>query len=61
MTTGGSSPIAKAPGAKLSVDSVVLGTPRKGETVVGADLLDIPAMQHAGLAADTCVREHGGR
>jgi 3-deoxy-D-manno-octulosonate 8-phosphate phosphatase (KDO 8-P phosphatase) len=66
MVTGESSPIAKARGEKLGVDSVVLGARRKGETVdalsaelglpaeavayVGDDLLDIPAMRRAGLA-----------
>jgi 3-deoxy-D-manno-octulosonate 8-phosphate phosphatase (KDO 8-P phosphatase) len=66
MVTGESSPIAKARGAKLGVDSVVLGARRKGDTVealmsefglaadavayLGDDLLDIPAMQRAGLA-----------
>ena len=65
MVTGESSPIAKARGAKLGVDSVVLGARRKREAVAGAgkttmlnilsqfigdDLLDIPAMQIAGLA-----------
>jgi 3-deoxy-D-manno-octulosonate 8-phosphate phosphatase (KDO 8-P phosphatase) len=66
MVTGESSPIAKARGEKLGVDAVVLGARRKGETVealcrahglgpeavayVGDDLLDIPAMQRAGLA-----------
>jgi 3-deoxy-D-manno-octulosonate 8-phosphate phosphatase (KDO 8-P phosphatase) len=66
MVTGESSPIAKARGAKLGVDTVVLGARRKGETVdalraelglaaeavayIGDDLLDIPAMQRAGLA-----------
>ena len=66
MVTGESSPIAKARGAKLGVDSVVLGARRKGEVVealraehhvpadavafIGDDLLDIPAMQIAGLA-----------
>lgn len=66
MITGETSPIAKARGAKLGVDSVVLGARRKGETVealcaehgvsadavayIGDDLLDIPAMQREGLA-----------
>src|SRR4029453_12352448 len=66
MVTGESSPIAKARGAKLGVDSVVLGARRKGEVVealraeynvpadavafIGDDLLDIPAMQIVGLA-----------
>ncbi len=66
IVTGESSPIAKARGAKLGVDSVVLGARRKGETVealmtefglaadavayLGDDLLDIPAMQRVGLA-----------
>lgn len=66
IVTGESSPIAKARGAKLGVDSVVLGARRKGDTVealmtefglaadavayLGDDLLDIPAMQRVGLA-----------
>ena len=66
MVTGESSPIAKASGAKLGVDSVVLGARRKGEVVqallaehnvpaeaaayIGDDLIDIPAMQIVGLA-----------
>ena len=66
MVTGESSPIAKTRGAKLGVDSVVLGARRKGEVVealcaehnvpveavafIGDDLLDIPAMQRVGLA-----------
>jgi 3-deoxy-D-manno-octulosonate 8-phosphate phosphatase (KDO 8-P phosphatase) len=66
MVTGESSPIAKTRGAKLGVDSVVLGARRKGEVVdalraehdvpaeavafIGDDLLDIPAMQNVGLA-----------
>lgn len=66
MITGETSPIAKTRGAKLGVDSVVLGARRKGETLealcaeqgvpadavayIGDDLLDIPAMQRAGLA-----------
>ncbi len=66
MITGESSPIAKTRGAKLGVDAVVLAARRKGETVdalcaehglpadavayIGDDLLDIPAMQRAGLA-----------
>jgi 3-deoxy-D-manno-octulosonate 8-phosphate phosphatase (KDO 8-P phosphatase) len=66
MITGETSPIAKARGAKLGVDSVVLGARRKGETVealcaehgvpadavayIGDDLLDVPALQIAGLA-----------
>ena len=66
LVTGESSPIAKTRGAKLGVDSVVLGARRKGESVealraefdlapeavafIGDDLLDIPALQSAGLA-----------
>lgn len=66
MVTGEASPIAKARGAKLGVDAVVLAARRKGETLealaaefglpadavayVGDDLLDIPAMRRAGLA-----------
>jgi 3-deoxy-D-manno-octulosonate 8-phosphate phosphatase (KDO 8-P phosphatase) len=66
MVTGESSPIAKTRGAKLGVDSVVLGARRKGEVVealrvehnvpaeavafIGDDLIDIPAMQIVGLA-----------
>ena len=67
MVTGESSPIAKTRGAKLGVDSVVLGARRKREVIealctefdvpadgvayIGDDLLDIPAMQMVGLAA----------
>lgn len=66
MVTGEKSPIAKARGDKLGVDVVVLGARRKGETLeallsgfdlpaeaaafIGDDLLDVPAMQKAGLA-----------
>jgi 3-deoxy-D-manno-octulosonate 8-phosphate phosphatase (KDO 8-P phosphatase) len=66
MITGETSPIAKARGAKLGVHHVVLGARRKAESVdallaeygweastlayVGDDLLDIPALQRAGLA-----------
>jgi 3-deoxy-D-manno-octulosonate 8-phosphate phosphatase (KDO 8-P phosphatase) len=66
MVTAEQSPVAKARGAKLGVDSVVLGARRKGESVealmaehdlpaeavayVGDDLLDLPALQRAGLA-----------
>jgi len=66
MVTGESSPIAKTRGGKLGIDSIVLGARRKGEVVetlraeydvpadavayIGDDLLDIPAMQRAGLA-----------
>jgi 3-deoxy-D-manno-octulosonate 8-phosphate phosphatase (KDO 8-P phosphatase) len=66
FVTGETSPIAKARGARLGVDTVVLGARRKGEAVealcagyevppaavayVGDDLLDIPAMQRVGLA-----------
>ena len=66
MVTGETSPIAKARGAKLGVDRVLLGARRKGESVdallaeygwdasslayIGDDLLDIPALQRAGLA-----------
>jgi 3-deoxy-D-manno-octulosonate 8-phosphate phosphatase (KDO 8-P phosphatase) len=66
MVTGETSPIAKARGAKLGVHHVVLGARRKAESLdallaeyggdasmlayVGDDLLDIPALQRAGLA-----------
>jgi 3-deoxy-D-manno-octulosonate 8-phosphate phosphatase (KDO 8-P phosphatase) len=66
MVTGESSPIAKIRGGKLGVDSVILGARRKGEALdalraeydvpadavayIGDDLLDVPAMQRAGLA-----------
>ena len=66
MVTGETSPIAKARGAKLGVGTVVLGARRKGEVVemllaehgvsadalayIGDDLLDLPALQRAGLA-----------
>src|SRR5207245_10710035 len=72
MVTGESSPIAKARGAKLGVDSVVLGARRKGEVVealraehnvradavafIGDDLLGIPAMQSVGLAGSVADR-----
>ena len=66
MITAEQSPIAKTRGAKLGVDSVILGARRKGESLeallaehglpaeavayVGDDLLDLPALQRAGLA-----------
>lgn len=66
MVTGERSTIARARGTKLGVDAVVLGARRKAERVaalraryhmgeeavayVGDDLLDIPALQRAGLA-----------
>lgn len=66
MLTGEQSASAKARGAKLGVDAVVLGVRHKGESLealvrehtipmeavayVGDDLLDIPALQRAGLA-----------
>lgn len=66
MVTGETSPIAKARGEKLGIDTVVLGARRKGEAVerlltaaglpaealayIGDDLLDIPAIERAGLA-----------
>jgi 3-deoxy-D-manno-octulosonate 8-phosphate phosphatase (KDO 8-P phosphatase) len=66
LVTGETSSIAKARGDKLGIDAVVLGARRKAETLeelcgqfnvpreatafVGDDLLDIPALQRAGLA-----------
>ncbi len=66
MVTGETSPIAKARGERLGVHHVVLGARRKAESVsallaeygwddstvayIGDDLLDIPALQRAGLA-----------
>ncbi|HET9488313.1 MAG TPA: HAD family hydrolase [Methylomirabilota bacterium] len=66
FVTGETSPLAKKRGDKLGVDAVVLGARRKGETLeglcaqfgltpgaaayVGDDLLDVPALQRAGLA-----------
>lgn len=66
MVTGEQSPIAKARGDKLGVDAVLLGVRRKAEALaelgtrfdvapeavafIGDDLLDIPALQQAGLA-----------
>jgi 3-deoxy-D-manno-octulosonate 8-phosphate phosphatase (KDO 8-P phosphatase) len=66
FVTGETSPLAKTRGDKLGVDAVVLGARRKGETLealcaqfgltpraaayVGDDLLDVPALQRAGLA-----------
>jgi 3-deoxy-D-manno-octulosonate 8-phosphate phosphatase (KDO 8-P phosphatase) len=64
--TGETSPIARVRGRRLGVDAVVLGARRKGECLaalcdrfevppaatafVGDDLLDLPALQLAGLA-----------
>lgn len=66
LVTGETSPIAKARGHKLGVGTVVLGARRKGEALealaregavalaevafIGDDLLDLPALQRAGLA-----------
>ena len=66
MVTGETSLIAKARGTKLGVGTVVLGARRKGDVVdallaeyglsadalayIGDDLLDLPALQRAGLA-----------
>jgi 3-deoxy-D-manno-octulosonate 8-phosphate phosphatase (KDO 8-P phosphatase) len=66
LVTGETSPIAKARGEKLGVGTVVLGARRKGDVVeallaehglsaealayMGDDLLDLPALQRAGLA-----------
>lgn len=90
MVTGETSPIAKARAAKLGVETVVLGARRKGEAVdallasadlpaeslayIGDDLLDVPALQRAGLAmapadavpdvraiAHVVMRARGGR
>ena len=66
LVTGEQSPIAKARGDKLGIDVVVLGARRKADAFenvcaqlgvtphaaayVGDDLLDVPALQVAGLA-----------
>lgn len=66
LVTGETSPIAKTRGDKLGVGAVVLGARRKGDVVeellaergwprealayIGDDLLDIPALERAGLA-----------
>lgn len=66
LVTGEKSPIAQARGAKLGIEDVVLGARRKGETLtelmakhgvgaeavafMGDDILDLPALQRAGLA-----------
>lgn len=66
LVTGETSPIAKTRGEKLGVRTVVLGARRKGDVVdallaergmspdalayIGDDLLDLPALQRAGLA-----------
>jgi 3-deoxy-D-manno-octulosonate 8-phosphate phosphatase (KDO 8-P phosphatase) len=66
LVTGEKSPIAQTRGAKLAVEEVVLGARRKGEVLegliakygfrpdevayMGDDLLDIPALERAGLA-----------
>jgi 3-deoxy-D-manno-octulosonate 8-phosphate phosphatase (KDO 8-P phosphatase) len=66
LVTGEKSPIAQSRGAKLGVEDVVLGARRKGDVLeelmakhgvrreqtafMGDDLLDLPALQGAGLA-----------
>jgi 3-deoxy-D-manno-octulosonate 8-phosphate phosphatase (KDO 8-P phosphatase) len=66
LVTGEKSPIAKARADKLGIDRVVAGARRKGDALdeivlgfelspaaaayIGDDLLDVPAMQRAGLA-----------
>ena len=66
LVTGEKSPIAQARGAKLGVEDVVLGARRKGDVLteltakhgmradevafMGDDILDIPALERAGLA-----------
>lgn len=66
LVTGERSPIAKTRGDRLGIDAVILGARRKGEALdellagfdlpaeaaayVGDDLLDVPALQRAGLA-----------
>ena len=66
FVTGEKSAVAQARGDKLGVDAVVLGARRKGEVLedlcaqfglpldatayIGDDLLDVPALQRAGLA-----------
>ena len=66
LVTGEKSTIAQARGAKLEVEDVVLGARRKGDVLaelmakhgvrreetafMGDDLLDLPALQRAGLA-----------
>ncbi len=66
FVTGEKSPVVQARADKLGVDAVVLGARRKGEVLedlcvqfglpldasayIGDDLLDVPALQRAGLA-----------
>ena len=66
LVTGEKSPIAQARGAKLGVEDVVLGARRKGDVLaelmakhgvrpeetafMGDDLIDVPALERAGLA-----------
>lgn len=66
FVTGEKSAVTQARGDKLGVDAVVLGARRKGEVLeelcaqfglsldasayIGDDLLDVPALQRAGLA-----------
>jgi 3-deoxy-D-manno-octulosonate 8-phosphate phosphatase (KDO 8-P phosphatase) len=66
LVTGEKSPIAQTRGTKLGIEDIVLGARRKGETLaeltakhglapeavafMGDDLLDLPALQRAGLA-----------
>jgi 3-deoxy-D-manno-octulosonate 8-phosphate phosphatase (KDO 8-P phosphatase) len=74
FVTGETSLLAKTRGDKLGVDAVVLGARRKGETLedlctqfglsaraaafVGDDLLDVPALQRAGLAIAVADAAH---
>jgi len=74
LVTGEPSPIAKVRGDRLGVDAVVLGARRKGEALealcarfelpleaacyVGDDLLDVPALQRAGLAVAVADAVH---
>jgi 3-deoxy-D-manno-octulosonate 8-phosphate phosphatase (KDO 8-P phosphatase) len=89
IVTGEKSVIGQRRGAKLGVEEIVLGSRRKAETVeelgvklgveldeiafMGDDLLDIPALERAGLAVapanavpevramvDVVTRAHGG-
>ena len=66
LVTGEKSPIAQRRGIKLGIEDVVLGARRKGDTLgelmtkhrvkaeevafMGDDILDLPALQRAGLA-----------
>jgi len=59
MVTGESSPIAKARGAKLGVDSVVLGARRKREAVAASRPVASAARVRSGSGGRCCSKGFG--